>query len=323
MPSFQPYVQRASERPTTISAPPSMASAINERLSGSKEPVNRDVQMRRYQRWFFYGLLVVVFLSGLGLLLKTYADNTSLIANNEALSTQVKERDRSLEEIRTQLAEKNQAAEASSSSVEEVNRKLNANLKSLEEALSKNKDLETELSKQGAAVEEKAISLERAKANTLNLVLKIGKLLPNNEIAKIKMSNIGFHGLDTDKDGLPDDVEKSFGTDMLKADTDNDNYGDWEEISGGFNPLGAGNLTIDVKLAQKYEGQIILNRQGDIYYGWYVSGDRQRYYLGSSQDKFEALRNNSYWTKGAEEKPVTPPVSIPVPAVPTTTTATE
>ena len=44
--------------------------------------------------------------------------------------------------------------------------------------------------------------------------------------------------IDSDEDGLPDDMEKRFGTDPSKADTDGDGYNDGEEIKNGHNPLG-------------------------------------------------------------------------------------
>ena len=47
---------------------------------------------------------------------------------------------------------------------------------------------------------------------------------------------------DSDNDGLSDDMEKVYGTDPNKADTDGDGYNDGDEVNGGFNPNGAGKL---------------------------------------------------------------------------------
>jgi hypothetical protein len=46
--------------------------------------------------------------------------------------------------------------------------------------------------------------------------------------------------LDSDKDGLPDSIEKVLGTYMTKADTDGDGFADLQEIKNGYNPLVAG-----------------------------------------------------------------------------------
>ncbi len=48
--------------------------------------------------------------------------------------------------------------------------------------------------------------------------------------------------IDSDEDGLPDDMEKRLGTDPFKADTDEDGHDDGEEVKNGYNPLGKGDL---------------------------------------------------------------------------------
>lgn len=45
---------------------------------------------------------------------------------------------------------------------------------------------------------------------------------------------------DTDKDGIPDDIEEALGTDPKKADTDGDGHNDKEELDNGYNPFGPG-----------------------------------------------------------------------------------
>lgn len=46
--------------------------------------------------------------------------------------------------------------------------------------------------------------------------------------------------IDSDGDGLSDDIEKGLGTDPHNVDTDNDSYNDSDEIKNGYNPLGQG-----------------------------------------------------------------------------------
>lgn len=43
--------------------------------------------------------------------------------------------------------------------------------------------------------------------------------------------------LDFDQDGLSNDEETAYGTDMYVADTDKDGYSDYTEVSGGYDPL--------------------------------------------------------------------------------------
>ncbi|HSD12299.1 MAG TPA: Ig-like domain-containing protein, partial [Patescibacteria group bacterium] len=53
--------------------------------------------------------------------------------------------------------------------------------------------------------------------------------------------------LDSDEDGLPDDVERRIGTDPMNKDTDGDGYDDGTELRGGYNPRGKGRLADGVK----------------------------------------------------------------------------
>lgn len=52
--------------------------------------------------------------------------------------------------------------------------------------------------------------------------------------------------VDSDKDGLVDELEQKLGTDPNNLDTDGDNYPDGIEINNGFNPL-AGDRNRDVE----------------------------------------------------------------------------
>lgn len=52
--------------------------------------------------------------------------------------------------------------------------------------------------------------------------------------------------VDTDKDGLPDQVEAIYGTDPTKADTDGDGFSDYDEIKNSYNPLGSGKLSAEM-----------------------------------------------------------------------------
>lgn len=63
--------------------------------------------------------------------------------------------------------------------------------------------------------------------------------------------------LDTDKDGLPDAIEKVLGTNPDKADTDSDGYNDLQELKSGYSPLIAGS-------AGKYTPEQWANVKGKI-----------------------------------------------------------
>jgi len=64
--------------------------------------------------------------------------------------------------------------------------------------------------------------------------------------------NLNINGLinvdfvDTDEDGVFDVEENLFGTDINKADTDDDGYNDFDEIENCYNPLGSGRMTVEL-----------------------------------------------------------------------------
>jgi len=62
--------------------------------------------------------------------------------------------------------------------------------------------------------------------------------------------------LDSDGDGLSDDMEKRIGTDTQNADTDGDGYSDYIEIKNNYNPLGKGKHDVNMKPVEK----AIINR---------------------------------------------------------------
>ncbi len=63
--------------------------------------------------------------------------------------------------------------------------------------------------------------------------------------------------VDSDSDGLSDDMEKRLGTNPLEADTDGDGYNDGEEVKKNFNPAGGGLLA---KTIAPIEQAIIENK---------------------------------------------------------------
>lgn len=62
--------------------------------------------------------------------------------------------------------------------------------------------------------------------------------------------------IDSDSDGLSDDIEKRLGTSLDKADSDNDGFNDGDEVKTGHNPLGAGMLAGKLQPAE----QALLNK---------------------------------------------------------------
>lgn len=96
------------------------------------------------------------------------------------------------------------------------------------------------------------------------------KIAKNEEVKKDEADK----KLDTDQDGLPDYMEKIFGTDPGKVDTDGDGYGDLAEIKNGYNPLTDEKYSVEewnaikkkIKMADKnfYEQIYIAEKEEEI-----------------------------------------------------------
>lgn len=113
----------------------------------------------------------------------------------------------------------------------------------------------------------------------------------NENLNKIPIGVVYSGSIDSDSDGLSDDLEKAIGTDQNKIDTDGDGYNDKDEIDSGHSPLGDGILVYDNELINRVAGKILLQVEGNGE-AWYISPQtKKRYYLGRPKDAFWIMRN--------------------------------
>ncbi len=88
-------------------------------------------------------------------------------------------------------------------------------------------------------------TLEQLLGSTNELNNFVGKQTPElqEKNSEEKMNfNIKQSKIDSDNDGLTDDEERIYGTDINNPDTDGDGYLDGQEVKNGYNPLGPGKL---------------------------------------------------------------------------------
>ncbi len=115
--------------------------------------------------------------------------------------------------------------------------------------------------------------------------------ITNNDLAKIPIGlNNRFETMDYDGDNLSDKLEGALGTDMYSSDTDLDGYFDGQEVSAGYNPLGPGKVSLDLGLAEKLKGKILLQveSRGE---AWYINPvDGKRYYMQDGDAAYNIMR---------------------------------
>jgi hypothetical protein len=121
---------------------------------------------------------------------------------------------------------------------------------------------------------------------------KFGAGISNVDIAKIPIGvEKRFSDVDTDGDGLANQLEEGLKTDANKADTDGDGISDGKEVlENNTNPLGTGSLVYSNSLANRFKGRILLQVQS---YGeaWYVNpDDGKRYYMKNGEAAYQIMR---------------------------------
>lgn len=268
----------------------SEAQFLQAQLSEEQVATGKAVKLRRLQRWFFYGVLTVVFLGALLLIVKVYSDNAKLLANLQTASVEITKRDEDLSKTQVSLTEQQQTLQSANASLTEAQTQLQAQTETLEKATARLQELEAKVSE-----------LQAGQKVAVNLVLELSVKLTAAQVNKIPLADAPPDTEDSDADGLADEVEAALGTDPQKADSDSDGYSDKQEIVGGFNPLGKGNppageagWSTDLKLAGQYKSKVILQ---DATYAWYVAQNSKRYYLGRVDNNFSSMQKNSFWSK--------------------------
>lgn len=126
----------------------------------------------------------------------------------------------------------------------------------------------------------------------LKLMREVGVGISNDNLKKIPVADTNLEGdKDADSDGLSDSIEDALGTNKNKADSDGDSYNDKDEVINGYNPLGSGKNSVDLKLSKSQAGKILLQveSKGE---AWYINpNNNKRYFLGRPSDAYNLMRS--------------------------------
>ena len=263
-----------------------------------KRQLPKEISLRRYQRWGFYAVIIIVFVGMVGVILKIYNANAKLLLNINGINEQLKEKDANLEKINEDLSKKENL-------IKEIENNLNS--KSAE-VIAKEEELLKKTEEYKAVLEEKTevkegyekceLDLNLSEANIYNLIIKLGEGVSSEDLEKIQLAEANFGGEDADEDGLSSNIENALGTDKDKKDTDDDGYDDKSELLSGYNPINDEKLNLDLNYADQQKGKILLQVEGGGD-AWYISpSDGKKYFLGNPTEGFRTMRSLEYWTEG-------------------------
>ena len=239
-----------------------------------------EIKFRRYQRYAFYFIISLVFLGMVGVIYRIYSANTELIKNLTVVKVDLEKKKAALSELEGGVKKETEEKNI------EIEKKTEELKRTMEEKAAAIGLLEKE--KDGRVQAEKSnLLLSASNAAMFKTIVKLGEGVANKELYKFPVAGLNVNnGKDTDSDGLSDDFEAAIRTDINKEDTDGDGFGDKNEILGGFNPLGKGKQAINMELARKLSGKILLQVEN---YGeaWYIGFDGKRYFLGRPVEAIE------------------------------------
>lgn len=262
-------------------------------LKNQETATDKAISFRRQQRWFLYGVIVVMFIVGIIMMVNIYSANTKAMTEMANLQVKYSAKEKQLDDVQTQLDEANATLTNKNSTVNDYQEKLSQSTKNLTEMVDKNKRLEEELAVNKLSAETCQANLISATGVNYNLITRLGVVLSAGEMLKIPVALSDSEAMDTDKDGLVDELEKALGTDEIKMDTDADGYDDKAELEKGYNPTGTGAWSTTA--ANNYRNRVVINKQNDTINAWYVAINGKRYFLGNSANDFNFLLLTPYW----------------------------
>lgn len=245
--------------------------------------VGHEIKLRRWQRWFFYGVVSLMFVGSVVFSIYIYNQNTALL--NASVDLQA-----SLQQAQSDLAAKDESLKTSQTQISQLEQDLSSKTTQL---VQKTNDLEASAAQRQEAVqqlEQFKTQLAAINPNIFSVALNMSVALSAADLSKIPVSDANLNvGADTDGDGLSDAAETALGTDSNKTDTDGDGYNDKKEIVGGYDPLDkTKKLPIDLKFAANYKGKFVKLSSGDAL--WFVSSrDGKRYFLGAPATALKAF----------------------------------
>ncbi len=259
--------------PSMQTQQPQQVSNDQMQLQEATARTHHEIKKRRWQRWFFYVVLIVVFGAMVAYMAMIYQENANYIESITATENILRETQGNLSSATQNIASKD-------SEISQLRQATVENQKALD---LKMQELKTVMDQQSTLLKDfdQYKNLGTTALTLTNTLTKVSTNISAVDLGKIPLADYNLDkGEDTDTDGLSDEVEDALGTDKTKADTDGDKFNDKQEILSGYDPIVIDKkLPLDNKFAQANKGKVFKDAKG---YLWYVSMDAKKYFLGKN-----------------------------------------
>ncbi len=262
-----------------------------------KEQLSQEISYRRYQRWFFYGLIFLIFLGMVAFIVYIYNQNSQNLAQLATMEDKLKSKQEELSQKKEELQQTESELSQKESQLSQKEKELKQKTEKLQEELDSKAEIKEKY-------QDCQLDLDEADSNIYSLLVNLGEGVSTDKLNLIPLAEANLEGADRDGDGLSDAVEKALPSDETKADTDGDGYDDKKEILGGFDPAGEGEMARDEKFINQHKGDILLQVEDDNQ-AWYVSKEGKRYFMGNPANAFEVMKSVQYWSQEATSTPAT------------------
>lgn len=256
-----------------------------------QEQVSQEISYRRYQRWFFYGVIILIFLGMVAITVRMYNVNSNKVAELATMREKMEKKREELSSAKQNLSEKEEELQQTKSNLSEKEQQLQKKKEELQEEMNSKAEIEERY-------QDCNMDMNQADSNIYRMIVNIGEGVETEKLNQIPLADVNLEGEDQDGDGLSDVLERSLPTDPAKADTDGDGFNDKEELLRGFNPVGGGKLATDQEFIEKQKGEILLQVEGNNE-AWYVTKEGKRMFLGTPADAFEVIKSVDYWSESA------------------------
>lgn len=259
-----------------------------------QDQVVTEISYRRYQRWFFYALIVLIILGMVGVIVRVSNANSENLAKLATAEERFQETEQALEQTEEELSAREQELQQTEQELTQAEQELDKKTKELQEELTAKAEIREEF-------EDCQLNLNQADSHLYSLIINLGKGVSNEQLRRIPLADANLEGEDTSGNGLSDIVEIALGTDPEKADTNGNGYDDKTEILSGYDPLNPGQkIDYDWDFVNANKGRILLQVESHNE-AWYLADDGKKYFMGRPAEAFEILKSVEYWEQEKQE----------------------